>query len=153
VTVWPDRVCIMEVPSHSGLRRTHKPGETWPLTTGGTGCAYLAHVSDQEVQAALEARPLATQRALDDFHRTLAMAKATGIAIPRESEHIAGMQGMAAAVLGRDGMPVAMISISGPANRWTQERMSQFAARLSAAARDLSITCGFDPASELPASD
>jgi DNA-binding IclR family transcriptional regulator len=53
---------------------------------------------------------------------------------------------MASAILDHDGKPVAMISVSGPANRWTQDRMAKFIEPLSAAARDLSVTFGFRPA-------
>lgn len=142
VVCWPDRVCVLEVPSRSGIRRAHAPGETWPLTVGASGAACLAQLPPAEVQAALVARPVPPE-GMAEFHRKLRGAQESGVAISADADHIEGMQGMAAPVVGPDGRPEAMVSVAGPTSRWTQEDMAAFVPRLKQAALSLSHFIGY----------
>lgn len=148
VVCWPDRVCVAEVPSLSGLRRTHSPGETWPLTTGATGRAYLAYVDDDELDATLAARPLPHKTAAA-FRRELAEVRRDGCFVAPGPDHIDGMQGMAAAIFDASSRPVAMISVSGPMTRFTHDAMVALGPDVRAVALELSAFLGY-PGRELP---
>lgn len=142
VPAWPDRICVDQAESRSGLRRVFVLGECSPLTMGSTGRCYLAHVSAAEVRAALSLRPLAppTQQAPYDegwFFAQLERIRTTGYGLS-DYEGIMGMCAMGAPVLGAGGRPIAMIAVSGPSGRWTTEARMQFAPALTRAAAELS---------------
>ncbi|HEX7126993.1 MAG TPA: IclR family transcriptional regulator [Thermodesulfobacteriota bacterium] len=143
VPVWPDRVCIAEVASRLGLRRTHAPGETWPLTVGATGLVYLAHMPDDELDRLVKVRPLRGITAAQ-LRERVAEVRRSGVAISRTATHIPGMLGMAAAILSSDGRPVAMLTVSGPMERWNPEVMARFAPRLRDAVSRLSRLLGYE---------
>jgi DNA-binding IclR family transcriptional regulator len=141
VVAWPDRVCIGEVPSLHGLRRAHAPGETWPLTTGATGMAFLAASSEDVVEQALIARPI-PESARADFHGKLVMARQTRVAVADAPDHISGMVGMSSPIVGPSGQVIAMVTLSGPAGRLTPGRMQELAPYLAGAADELRAIIG-----------
>ena len=128
--IWPDRICIEQIESMSGLRRIHAPRECWPLTVGATGRAFLAFASQARVQATLEARPLRsyTPYSYTDttaFFTELRRVKDDGFAISNRSETIVGMAGAAAPILS-GGTASMMINISGPTERLSASTLSKF---------------------------
>lgn len=142
VPAWPDRICIDQVESRSGLRRIHDIGERRSLTAGAVGRAYLAFVDDTEVDTALKVRPLEALTpystvSLYDFREELKRTRECGYTIS-VAQTILGMTGVAAPIFGRDDRPIAMISVSGPEARWNLEAMEEFVALLLAETRDLS---------------
>ncbi|MCA1647992.1 MAG: IclR family transcriptional regulator [Chloroflexi bacterium] len=142
IPTWPDRICIDQAESRSGLRRIFVLGERSPLTHGSTGRSYLAHVSEAEVRAVLRLRPLAAptaQAPYDEawFLADLARIRANGFGLS-DYEGIVGMCAMGAPVCGADNRPVAMLAISGPSGRWTTDARLDFAPTLVRAAARLS---------------
>lgn len=143
VPVWPDRVCVEQVESLSGLRRVHNIGERKPLTTASPGRCYLAFVSEEEVERALQARPPEPMTPFtitepDLLRQELARVRADGYAITI-SESIVGMCGIAAPILGQEGRPIAMISVAGPEVRWNRSAMVKFAPTLIETTSRLSL--------------
>ena len=141
IPAWPDRICVDQAESRSGLRRVFVLGERSPLTVGSTGRSYLAHVSEAEVRAVLRLRPLAppTPQAPYDqewFVAQLEHIRREGFGMS-DYEGIVGMCAMGAPVLGSDQRPIAMLAISGPSGRWTTEARLEFAPTLVTAARSL----------------
>lgn len=131
VPVWPERVCIEQVQSRSGLRRIHELGERWALTRGAGGRAYLAFATEEEVERTLQARPLDPGSPYSDpdrFRAALAQIRQDGYAVALSEHIVDGMSGMAAPVF-RPGKsePVAMLSIAGPEVRWNREAMTRVA--------------------------
>lgn len=141
VVAWPDRVCIGDVPSRHGLRRSHAPGETWPLTTGATGMAFLAASSDDIVEQALIARPT-PEGTRADFQRRLATARQRRVAISEEPDHISGMVGMSSPVVGPSGQVIAMVTVSGPVMRLTPARMQELVPYLTGGTDELRSIIG-----------
>lgn len=146
VAVWPDRILVAQEESRLGLRRVHTVGERWPLTVGANGRAYLAFATDEQVDRALEERPLSA--ALTDrqppteaeFRAQLAEAREKGYAIAQE-DVMSGMSGVAAPILDGLGRPIATLGLSGPVSRWNTGTIGDHvplllrcAARLSAVA-------------------
>lgn len=146
VPVWPDRVCLEQVESLSGLRRIHNIGEPNPLTVASPGRCYLAFAPEDEVKRTLAVRPPThitpyTITDTEEFMADLAGVRAVGYAIA-VSETIVGMCGVAAPVFGQTGKPIAMISIAGPEVRWDRQAMVEFAPILLEATARLSLDSG-----------
>lgn len=141
VVAWPDRVFVGEVPSLHGLRRAHAPGETWPLTTGATGMAFLSASSDDVVEQALIARAI-PEAARAGFQRRLATARQMRVAISELPDHISGMVGMSSPIVGPSGQVIAMVTLSGPAGRLTPRRMQELVPYLTGAADELRAIIG-----------
>lgn len=141
IVAWPDRVCIGEIPSRHGLRRAHSPGETWPLTTGATGMAFLAASSDDVVEQTLKARPI-PKAAGALFQRRLEIARHTRVAVSEAPDHISGMVGMSSAIVGSSGQVIAMVTVSGPAGRLTPGRMQELVPYSIEAADELQALTG-----------
>lgn len=144
VVAWPARVCVGEVPSLHGLRRAHDPGETWPLTTGATGMAFLAASSDEVVEQALASHPIPAGTR-GRFRSRLAAARRQGVAVSEAPDHISGMVGMSSPVLGPSREVIAMVTVSGPAQRLTPARMREMSPFVIAAADDLNRSLQLAP--------
>ncbi|MBF8188353.1 IclR family transcriptional regulator [Nonomuraea sp. K274] len=135
VPVWPDRVCIVRSLAHSPIRAQKTIGESGPLTRGCSGRAFLAFAKDPYVDAALQARPLVrmTPSSLaepEEFFARLRTERELGYAMSVGGTY-PDMNGIAVPIFaGGSAMPVAVINVSGPAARWTQERMEAFAPTL-----------------------
>lgn len=154
VPVWPDRVCVEQAESHSGLRRVLVVGERSQLTVGSTERSYLAHVSEAEVDAVLALRPLVGPKGVVPdrawLFKELAKIRKDGYAMSDE-EGIVGMCAMGAPILGYANRPIAMIAISGPIGRWTTAARRAFAPKLVRAVRDLSRVAASVAAEKVPA--
>jgi DNA-binding IclR family transcriptional regulator len=144
VPLWPDRMCIEQAESRSGLRRVFVIGECSPLSVGSTGRSYLAYVSEAELDTVLRLRPvvaLSTNIVRDRawFLHDMASIRRDGYGLS-DDEGIVGMCAMGAPIFGSDDRPIAMIAISGPTGRWTTEARRAFAPTLVQATRKLSDT-------------
>jgi IclR family acetate operon transcriptional repressor len=146
VPVWPDRVCIDQVESRSGLRRQHTIGESWPLTVGASGRCFLAFCSAEEREEAIRQRPFrkyTEDSVVDRAAFDLALARVRRELVSYSfGETIAGMNGIAAPVFDRVGRTCAVISIGGPIHRWTAQAMAEFSPRLRDAALRLTGMIG-----------
>jgi len=113
--VTPDREVIMAVTL----------GEPYPLHAGASSRAFLAFLPDDEVSAYLDGGSLdaLTSSTLVDtgaLREDLAAVRAQGWA-RSYGERMDGAASVAAPVLGHDGVPVAVISVCGPAERFAGE--------------------------------
>ncbi len=109
------------------LRRAATIGEATPLVRGSAGSAILASLPDSTAGPiiAQAENPAALREIVADIRRD-------GYALSFGANH-PGVHGIAASV--GSGMAVA---VSGPAMRWTEERMVAFAERLRTTAAELS---------------
>jgi IclR family transcriptional regulator, acetate operon repressor len=127
-------VLVMGVEStEQALRRAATIGESTPLTRGSSGQAILAHLHKTEAGpiVARAEDPAALRAALNDI-------RAAGYALSYGANH-AGVHGIAAPIPStfRAGAPVS-VAVSGPGNRWDEERMRAFSARLIETCGELS---------------
>ncbi|HEY2206546.1 MAG TPA: IclR family transcriptional regulator [Pseudonocardia sp.] len=125
------------------VRRAARIGESTRLGRGASGLAILAQLpaDDAERVTAGADDPAGVRVELDGV-------RADGYALSFGANH-PGVAGIAAPVLGTVGRPAAdgaplSAAVSGPADRWTGERMRAFAPRLLAACDQLSGLFG-DP--------
>jgi DNA-binding IclR family transcriptional regulator len=121
------------------LRRAATVGETAWLGRGSSGQAILAHLPEAD------AAPIIAQASDADAVRAeLAQARSAGYALSYGANH-PGVHGVAAPVhaafTGGHGMSVA---VSGPADRWTDDRMRACVPRLLKTCAELSVLFGED---------
>ncbi|MFC8347304.1 IclR family transcriptional regulator [Streptomyces sp. NPDC057280] len=121
-------------------------GQLTPLHATSSGKVLLAHLSEKvrdDVLAASGMKRLTphtlTSRA--ELDKDLAQARERGYAVTLEELEI-GLHAVAAPIRGRDGEVVAALSASGPAYRFTEERIHERAPLLLTGAREISHRMG-----------
>lgn len=112
--VTPDREVIMAVTL----------GEPYPLHAGASSRAFLAFLPEDDVNAYLAGGSLdaLTPHTVVDaatLREDLAIVRSQGWA-RSYGERMDGAASVAAPVLGHDGVPVAVVSVCGPAERFTR---------------------------------
>jgi DNA-binding IclR family transcriptional regulator len=143
VPAWPERVCVLCSLAPSPIRAQKAVGETGALTRGSSGRAFLAFAKEPYVDAALQARPLArmTPNSITDvgqFMEQLRREREQGYSISI-SGTFPDMNGIGVPVFAStSALPVAVINMSGPSTRWTEDRMREFAPELREQAAKLS---------------
>lgn len=114
------------------------------------GKALLALLSEDEMRdliarAGLMPSTLRTVTSLGQLEREIAEIKSRGYSVDLE-ENEEGVCCLGAPVIGAAGSERASISISGPASRFTTERMSELAALVVETAKAISVALGEDDA-------
>ncbi|MEO7146895.1 MAG: IclR family transcriptional regulator [Terrimesophilobacter sp.] len=133
--VTPQREVIMSVPI----------GIPFPLHAGSSSKAFLANLSSEQIEEYL-AEPLQsltphTLTDINELRKELAQIREDGVA-HSIGERQSGASSVAAPVFDSGGTPVAVISICGPSERFTNE-VDSVTASLIAATRDLSNQLGY----------
>ncbi|MET8979500.1 IclR family transcriptional regulator [Streptomyces sp. NPDC004539] len=122
-------------------------GQLTPPYATSSGKVLLAHLARRERAAVLEAAPLEplTPHTLTSpaaLERDLAQALGRGYAVTLEELEV-GLHAMAAPVRSHTGEVVAALSASGPAYRFTEERLHMLAPVLMAGAAEISRRMGY----------
>ncbi|MGH3276496.1 MAG: IclR family transcriptional regulator [Streptosporangiaceae bacterium] len=135
--VTPDREVIMSV----------QIGIPHLLHSGSSSKAFLAFLPDSEIKRYL-ARPLeavtpATITDPQQLRKNLAEIRSRGFA-ESSGERQTGAASVAAPVLDYRGLPLAVISVCGPAERFEEER-ERCTGQLLTVTRRLSLRLGFRP--------
>jgi DNA-binding IclR family transcriptional regulator len=136
---------VEQVEAPHMLREASWIGRRTPLHCVANGKALLAWLPEARA-AQIYAAPLTryTERTIVDprtLRRQMAVVRQRGYAVAL-GEIEAGLNAVAAAVRGRDGMPLAAISVSGPAYRVTPERIESLGALVAAAAATIAGRMG-----------
>lgn len=134
--VVPDREVRMEVAL----------GVSYPLHAGGSSKAFLAFLPDEEIDTFLDRNRLdsMTEKTITDpkrLRRELAKIRKQGYATSL-GERQAGAASVAAPVLDHNGRPAAVVSVSGPLERFRSEAADCAELLLQATAR-LSTRMGY----------
>lgn len=141
---------IDDVETQSSLRVVGGTGRMIPLHCTAVGKALLAF-SDIPPPAELKAMMPRTITSPEQLQQHLADIRVTGYAID-DQEHEPGVRCMAAPIYSNSGFAIAVIGISGPTIRVTDERLESLANDLIQVARDLSVDLGYvSPAGVFPA--
>jgi DNA-binding IclR family transcriptional regulator len=116
------------------VRRAATIGETTWLGRGASGRAILAALSVQEAD-----RHADHADDPEELRTTLAKARTDGYVLSFGANH-AGVHGIAAPVPSTsDGASGMSVAVSGPAERWTEDRMRASAPRLLETCGELSV--------------
>ncbi|AJE81854.1 MULTISPECIES: IclR family transcriptional regulator [Streptomyces] len=121
-------------------------GRLTPLHATSSGKAMLAHLPREQRTKLLAAAgmPKVTQRTLTaktKLEKDLERVRESGYAVTLEEFEV-GLHAMAAVIRTPDSEPLAALSASGPAYRFTEERMHELAPQLLAGAAEISNRMG-----------
>jgi len=147
-------VYIEKLDSPHPIRMYSRVGATNPASTTSLGKAILAFSPEDVLEAVyahgIPQRTPATVTDVAEARRRLLEIRTQGYAVD-DIENEEGIRCVAAPVLDHDGQPVAGISISGPEQRVTRERIHELADAVRAAAEHVSRGLGFRGAFPPPA--
>jgi DNA-binding IclR family transcriptional regulator len=118
-------------------------GEPVALWSGPTGKVIFAFLSEGECEA-LRRRARAAGIAAEPLDTHLREAREAGW-LSTVGDRTAGVAALSAPVFDQHGV-VGSLTVAGPAERWTSERMAGFAPTLLAAAGTLSAEVGAEAA-------
>lgn len=110
------RICVSELVSWEKIRTASGIGRSFPLPAGAAGKALVAWSSERLAMV----NPNPSKKLKVELAKVLE----DGYAIS-EGETIIGARGLAIPVFGPGGAVIAAINITGPAHRWTEERMRE----------------------------
>jgi DNA-binding IclR family transcriptional regulator len=133
------RICIDCVEGVHAVRRVIPVGLRLPLHSGPTGKTMLAYLPDEVVEAAMAAAALDDDD-VEPLQDAIAEARAQGYLI-RVGDRIAGVGGLTVPVFDAAGL-VAVVTTSGPAERFGAEEMEAAAADVVQACDELSSVLG-----------
>ncbi|MDT8898751.1 IclR family transcriptional regulator [Thermanaerothrix sp. 4228-RoL] len=143
------RICVERLESPHSLRLVAPLGQRLPLYAGSAGKVLLAFLPRAEQEALLEQmdlQPLTPYTITDRgvLLRELETIRAQGYAISH-GEWIAEANGVSVPIFDRNHTIHAAITISGPAQRLTDEKIATFLPQLLAVAREISLEMGWRP--------
>lgn len=111
------RVCVTEVPSRQPKRMANRAGQLLPLHSGAAGKAILAWMESADIDHVLDDHPNAVRR-----RRELATIRKQGFALSL-GETVPAAAAIAVPIRAPDSNVVGAISLAGPTERWTRQRM------------------------------
>ncbi|XID90603.1 IclR family transcriptional regulator [Paenibacillaceae bacterium WGS1546] len=121
-----ERVRIQAVQSLQAIRRVATVGARLPLSVGASSKVLLAFAEPGVRDAVLSDLSWPSQLDREAFDAQLNEIRSAGYATSFE-EREAGAAAVSAPIFNRSGKLVAALSVSGPSNRLTPERMHEFA--------------------------
>lgn len=147
---WKGQVLFLsQVETHEMIRAFFPPGMVSAKHASGIGKALLSRYPPERLEAFLREAPLQrfTPRTVTDtgaLREQLARALTLGYAVDDE-ERTLGMRCVAAPILNIHGEAVAGISVSGPTQRMTDDRIAETGAMVARAAERVGRAIGAKP--------
>ena len=129
-----ERVRIQAVQSNQTIRRVAPIGARLPLYVGASSKILYAFAELEVRQRMRKESPLPPAFEQKGFEKQMNDIRLMGYATSIE-EREPGAAAVAAPILDRANKLVAAIAVSGPANRWTMEKMTEHSAAIVEAAK------------------
>jgi DNA-binding IclR family transcriptional regulator len=144
-----ERVCVERLESQETVRMVSRVGRRIPLYTGSAGKVFLAYLPEERREDILKKTKLVpmtekTITDLDDLRANLQKIRKLGYAYSR-GEWILEAAGVAGPVFDSRGQITAALTISGPAQRFTSERVLEMAHLVKEGAAEISTELGYYP--------
>jgi IclR family acetate operon transcriptional repressor len=140
-----DVVHIETVPSTQALKMAAAVGERAFAHVSALGKCLLAWGPADRIDTLPDPLPQQSPKSLttrEDLLRDLAAVSARGYALDDEESGV-GVRCAGAPIFGADGSVIAAISVSGPADRVTHDRVPAIAEELLSTAKHISERCGW----------
>lgn len=139
-----ERVCIEKVESLEIVRNFVRVGQRNCLWLGAAGRVLLANIPEPEavliIENAIETGGLKKEKAL--FLKELKEVHVSGYAISRE-ERVKGSFSVAAPVFDYSGQLIGGISLAGPIQRLSEERIPALIEKVKMTAKQISRSLGY----------
>ncbi len=141
-----ERVCVERLESPQNVRIVARIGRRLPLYAGSAGKVFLAYLPPRkidEILASLDLVPFTPNTIVDreKLCRELELIRAQGYAVSH-GEWMAEASGVAAPVFDRDNQVAAVITISGPSQRFGSDTIARSIQLLTDTTMKLSQTLG-----------
>ncbi len=142
-----ERLCIERLESPQSVRIVTRVGRRLPLYAGAAGKAMLAFFSLARQEAYFRSTPLLplTNRTIIDpqaLRIELQKVRIAGCAVSY-GEWVEDAAGVAAPILNQEGEVVAALSISGPIQRFNQEKVPNYCMEVKRVAAQISERMGY----------
>lgn len=145
VAVGDARIFLEEVQSTSEIRFASEMGRLYPLWSGANGRVLMSGLSDAEIDRVLSNHQLDSSLheplTPGEIRSRIAEMRDTGFAMA-SNETIANVSSVSAAVRDGSGRIVAALSVSGPADRFSAQRMRDVVPQLREATDAISARLG-----------
>jgi IclR family KDG regulon transcriptional repressor len=128
-----ERIRIQAVQSRQPIRRVAPIGARMPLTVGASSKVLVAYAEPYVANEVLNDPNWPDFVSRESYAEQLEQIRLHGFATSVEEREL-GTAAVAAPIFNRNGQIVASIAASGPSNRLTQEKMSQYAPYIMEAA-------------------
>ncbi|HWA27773.1 MAG TPA: IclR family transcriptional regulator [Lacunisphaera sp.] len=131
------------------LRAASRPGSLTELHCSSTGKTFIAFLHYHRLEelfgkSLLTKRTANTQDTLAEVRKEAALTRKRGYSLDDEEFNV-GVRCLAAPIYSSDGAAVAAIGITASTVRFTRERIPEMAAKVQAAASELSRSLGYQP--------
>ena len=141
------RVCIEEFESGHNIKYSQTIGLTAPLHVGAPGKALLAFLSQAELDTLLAEMPMSaiTPSTLVDpeqLRADLSEVRERGFAISI-GERSPGASAVAAPIRNWSDRPIAAVSVLGPSQRLTMEKLCELGPQVKQVAQEISVVLGY----------
>jgi DNA-binding IclR family transcriptional regulator len=144
-----ERVCVERLESEQNVRMVARVGRYLPLHAGSAGKLFLAYMTEEQRQEILETeeRKAFTPMTITDTDKLLAECQRIleqGFALSH-GEWVMDASGVASPIFNQRGQMVAALTISGPTQRFTADKIDQFSRNGMRAGLNISRQLGYNP--------
>jgi len=144
-----ERVCIERLDSPQPVRIVARVGRRIPLHAGSAGkcfLSFLPQIRREQILSttSLDALTAKTITIIEDLQAELEHIRKQGCAVS-VGEWILEAAGVAAPIFNAYGQIISVLTISGPASRFTNEKIEQFKLLVKEKAAEISSELGFRP--------
>ena len=140
-------VFISQIETQNPIRAMFRAGTRSQMHASGIGKAMLAYMPKEAALKLINANGLPqftphTLTTVNGIFNDLELTRNRGWAFDNE-ERYSGMRCIASAIFDRQGAPIAGVSVSGPAARFTDERIERIGRSVTAVAKKITeVTTG-----------
>lgn len=142
---FPDVLYVDKMEGEYPVRASARVGWRAPAWRTASGKSLLAHQPEEVITALIDTGVVPADAAVS-FRRELNEVRQRGFALSYNGSR-PGVNSVSAPIWGPEAVPVAALSVSGPAERFTPERMVSMAASVMNTATRISESLGASPPS------
>lgn len=140
----PWRVCVDQVQSTHALKRTSYLGEAFPMWAGAAGRCFMAYMSPIEIEEIKNNIPEQNMNIWPFLINRIDIVRKQGYEASI-SEREAGISSIAAPIFDFTNKPTAVMTVSGPSFRFTDNMTSKIIIELLQQCKILSLSFGASP--------
>ena len=141
------RVCVERLESDQNVRVVARIGRNIPLHAGSAGKLFLAYMSDHEREEILmktDLEPMTPYTITDteEMRQQTVLIKNQGYAISHR-EWTVDASGVSAPIFNQPGKMIAALTVSGPTQRFSQDKLNRFTSACVRTAMQISSLLGY----------